>query len=281
MRILFTSDLHGQRHLYDQLAELAVVVRPDALILGGDMLPDSGPEEAEAVQAGFFSTVVRDLLVRLRDELGPLRTAMIFGNHEARCAEAAVARLEDEGLLTFLSPNKVAAWGEVSLVGYSCAPPCPYWAKDYERLDRRGDENTFEEGYVWEPDAGEFRRINAVEHLRTLATMEEDLASVGPVERPWILVAHSPPAGVQLDRLACGLEVGSEAVAAFIRQRQPDVSLHGHVHEAPRMTGQYRRQVGRTLVVNPGQGERELAAVHFSMDDPAGTLTACNVACCR
>lgn len=280
MRILFTSDLHGQKHLYDQLAELAMAVRPEGLILGGDMLPDSGPEDAQAIQADFMSTVVRDLLVRLRDDLGSLQAAMIFGNHETGCAEAAVGRLEDEGLVTFLRPDKVIAWGEVSLVGYSCAPPCPYWAKDYERLDRRGDENTFDEGYVWEAKAGAFRRVNAVQHLRTLATMEEDLASVGPADRPWILVAHSPPAGMQLDRLACGLDVGSEAVADFIRQRQPDVSLHGHVHEAPQMTGQYRRQIGRTLAVNPGQGEQKLAAVHFSMADPTGTLTACNVACC-
>jgi len=281
MRTLFTSDLHGQRDLYDQLAELAVAVRPAGLILGGDMLPDSGPEEAEEVQVGFASTVLRDLLVRLRDALGQLRVAMIFGNHEVLCAEAAIARLEDEGLLTFLRPDKAVVWGEVSLVGYSCAPPCPYWAKDYERLDRRGDESTFEEGCVWDPDLGAFRRVNAAAHLKALATMEEDLASVGPVERPWILVAHSPPAGLKLDRLACGLDVGSEAVAAFIRERQPDVSLHGHVHEAPQMTGYYRRQVGRTLVVNPGQREQKLAAVLFDTANPEGTLSAYNVACCR
>ena len=43
------------------------------------------------------------------------------------------------------------------------------------------------------------------------------------------------------------LQVGSIAVKRFIEDRQPLLTLHGHVHEAAQLTGEWKIQIGRTV----------------------------------
>ena len=62
-----------------------------------------------------------------------------------------------------------------------------------------------------------------------------------------LLVAHDPPRGTRVDRVAPGMHVGSPSVRAYIERVQPDVCLSGHIHEA-RATD----AIGRTTVINPG-----------------------------
>ena len=54
----FTSDLHGQGALYEQLVALAAAHRPAALVLGGDLAPHAAGEEGVRRQRlfleGFF-----------------------------------------------------------------------------------------------------------------------------------------------------------------------------------------------------------------------------------
>jgi Icc-related predicted phosphoesterase len=68
------------------------------------------------------------------------------------------------------------------------------------------------------------------------------------------------------------VHVGSRAVRDFLSQRRPRVSLHGHIHEAPALSGTFAEMLGETLVVNPGRTYESLDAVVFEWEDPAGTL---------
>jgi uncharacterized protein len=77
-----------------------------------------------------------------------------------------------------------------------------------------------------------------------------------------LAVLHPPPYGSELDQAPMidsdfrvqtsggttrMTSVGSRAVRSFIEQRQPLVSLHGHVHES-----KGAERIGRTLCINPG-----------------------------
>ena len=62
-----------------------------------------------------------------------------------------------------------------------------------------------------------------------------------------VLVSHNPPKNTRCDIVGAGMHVGSEAVRAFIEQRQPSLCLCGHIHEA-RATD----AIGATRVINPG-----------------------------
>lgn len=71
-----------------------------------------------------------------------------------------------------------------------------------------------------------------------------------PIEKiriPVILVSHTPPFGTTVDRLRSGTHVGSSAIRAFIEERQPDLCICGHIHEA---AGTDR--IGKTPIYNPG-----------------------------
>ncbi len=62
-----------------------------------------------------------------------------------------------------------------------------------------------------------------------------------------ILVSHTPPYGTRCDLAGGERHVGSTAVRDFIMNRQPDVCLCGHIHEA-----RSEDKLGKTIIVNPG-----------------------------
>jgi Icc-related predicted phosphoesterase len=272
MLICFTSDLHGDRRLYSQLEELLRRETPDLLILGGDLLRDGDGDDPMAAQVALTR---RDLLPRLatwRTFAPRMAIACLAGNHEWVGTRDVFQAEHDAGRLVLLSA-RVWPFNGVRFLGYACTPPTPHTVKDFERRDLPEDGEPAFEGVVWDPSSNEVRDAALVEHFRRHPSMAEDLAQFETPAAPWIFVAHAPPYDSRLDRLP-GLPypIGSRAVRQFIEQRQPAVSLHGHVHESPMVTGHFSDTLGRTLCINPGQAHEHLHAVLFDAARPAETL---------
>ncbi|KAA0147106.1 hypothetical protein FNF29_07596 [Cafeteria roenbergensis] len=59
-----------------------------------------------------------------------------------------------------------------------------------------------------------------------------------------IFVSHSPPWGSALDATKTGKFVGSASIRRYIEETSPLLSLHGHVHEAPCISGRYFQRMG-------------------------------------
>jgi Icc-related predicted phosphoesterase len=68
-----------------------------------------------------------------------------------------------------------------------------------------------------------------------------------------IYVIHMPPHKLGLDQCFHGAKVGSKAVYDFVLKNQPLLSLHGHIHESPDVTGRWHAKLGNTLCIQPGQ----------------------------
>jgi Icc-related predicted phosphoesterase len=93
-----------------------------------------------------------------------------------------------------------------------------------------------------------------------------------------ILLFHSPPYDTCLDRAALDGQfvdhvpldphVGSIAIRRFIEARQPLLTLHGHVHEAARLTGEWKTSLGRTHCLGAAHDGPELALVRFDLCEP-------------
>ncbi|MEM1927061.1 MAG: metallophosphoesterase family protein [Pyrobaculum sp.] len=77
---------------------------------------------------------------------------------------------------------------------------------------------------------------------------EEELESLlkGLSPTPHILVVHNPPRGY-LDKVGLVRSVGSLAVRRYIEEKQPMLSIHGHIHEDRGID-----ILGETVLVNPG-----------------------------
>ncbi len=94
-----------------------------------------------------------------------------------------------------------------------------------------------------------------------------------------IMLFHTPPYKTVLDRAALDgrmvdyapldVHVGSIAIGRFIERRQPRVTLHGHVHESARLTGEWRQQIGQTHAYSAAHDGPELALVRFDPERPA------------
>jgi uncharacterized protein len=269
--VLYTSDLHGSEPHYREALAWARRLRARAILLGGDLAPHGSIAEQRAFYEGFLLPLLRGHF----DEPDSADIWWIMGNDDWA---AHVGILEQSRL-----PRLRHAHGRVvpfldgwSLAGLACVPVSPFALKDWERWEEGLGPATRWNGF--KSDAtGASRSFSFVGRERE-ATMAGELESL---ERAWpgdgsrvLCMFHGPPHGTACDQLHGRVHVGSRETRRFLERRSPPLSLHGHIHESPAVSGRFADRIGSTVCVNPGQSPKApLAAVAFSMADPAGTLT--------
>jgi Icc-related predicted phosphoesterase len=246
---------------------------PAAVFLGGDLLPAFGGMAA-ADAGDFLQDVVAPGLGEIQAALGEAypRVFVILGNDDPASEEPGVQALAARGLWEYIHGRR-SLFGRHAVYGYACIPPSPFRLKDWERYDvsRFVDPGSYppEEGWhTREADTSGPSRPTIQGELKDLVG-EDDLEDA-------ILLVHVPPHASKLDRAALDgktvdhapldVHVGSLAVRRLIEERQPLLSLHGHVHESARLTGSWRDRIGRTVCLSAAHDGPELAVVRF---DPA------------
>ncbi len=256
-RLIYTADLHGDLELYRAVGEAALQREADALVLGGDLCP--GTPSASAVslpraQPEFLRGEVGPMVESWKKQRPSLRIFAIPGNDDCGTILAALDDLESAGLVEKLH-LKTARLGPYSLVGMAFVPPTPFSFKDFERRDS-SEERTpeaqlarsvlaTEEGFTVIDDFGSY--------LNSLPTIEEELFRLpGSEANRTVAVMHCPPYNTRCDVLFNGEHIGSRAIRRWIERTQPLLTLHGHIHESPKMSGSFVDRLGRTVVVNPG-----------------------------
>jgi Icc-related predicted phosphoesterase len=271
---LFASDLHGLTRRYETLFAAVASRRPSAIFLGGDLLPSAfaGPAAGD-----FAEDWLLPRLRKLRERLGE-RTPRFFvipGNDDPASGDGPFVAADHEGLLTWLH-GRTDEWDGRPVIGYAFVPPTPFLLKDRERYD----VSRFVDPGAVPPDEGRHSVPFDAREVR-LSTIAGDLALLAgdtDLGRA-VCLFHSPPYGSRLDRAdldgrsvdhaPVDVHVGSIAVRRFLETRQPAVSLHGHVHESTRLTGDFRERIGRTWCLSAAHDGPELALVSFDPDDPA------------
>jgi Icc-related predicted phosphoesterase len=267
----FASDLHGRISRYEKLLAAIDAEGPDALFLGGDLLPSHGFVGAAGEQR--YDDFLMDFLAsRLLGLANRPRVFLILGNDDPASEVPSVLDGEKAGAWEYVNERSVDL-EDLVVYGYQYVPPTPFRLKDWERYDvsRYTDPGCIspEEGARTVPvRAGEVRHATIAEDLEKL-TANADLTDA-------ILLFHTPPYQTHLDRagldgksidhVPLDVHVGSIAVKRLIEARQPLLTLHGHVHESASRTGHWRDRIGRTHLLSAAHGGPELALVRF---DPA------------
>ena len=261
MRLFFTSDLHGQTHRYDDCLQAVQRVDPDILLLGGDLLPHGHGESGVEFQLHFLKTRFKAFLQSVPSRL---QTGIILGNDDWAAAIPDLRQLMHDFPLILFEEDPVVLHC-VKFAGYSYVPPTPFQGKDFDKLDRPNDPIPAlpEKAYVTEN--GRFKTVSTQTLFQTRSSIEEDLSQWNGQDIQ-VLITHAPPYRTCLDRLRTGQSVGSLAVREWILKNKPRISIHGHVHEAPAVSGQYWDYLGSTLMMNPGQAETRLSAIIIDMN---------------
>lgn len=270
---VFVSDLHGSTERYRKLWSVIENERPGAVFLGGDLLPNSwatalcgGDFAGEFLEPGF-----RDLRATLGSDYP--RVFWIPGNDDDRSSWRALINGESDGLWFDLH-ERWETIGPFPVCGYACVPPTPFQLKDWERYDvsRFTDPGCVspERGARTVPQDPDDVKYGTIAGDLERLTGERDLVDS-------IFLFHSPPYATPLDRAALDgrtvdhvpldVHVGSIAIQRLIEDRQPLVTLHGHIHEAPRLTGTWRIVIGRTHCMTAAHDGPELALVRFDPSD--------------
>jgi len=277
----FATDLHGSMHRYECLFESILRDSPDAVFLGGDLLPRVGQPLSSSSEedCDFISNFLVPQCERIRQAMAARypRVFVILGNDDPRCEEESLCSAESKDIWRYVHGRKDSI-AQFPVYGYACVPPTPFLLKDWERYDvsryTPPASVSPEEGYRSVPVPGNHIQWGTIEKdLETLVGNDE-------LEKA-ILLLHTPPAETRLDCAALDgmtyehvpldIHIGSIAVRRFIERKQPLLTLHGHVHESTRLTGQWMEQIGRTVCINGAHDGPELALVRF---DPTSPMNA-------
>ena len=272
----FVSDLHGETARYRKLLEAIRREKPDAVFIGGDILPHGWgvPGSADPASQDFINEFLVKNLLALRQALGKdyPKIFLIMGNDDARADEAAVLEAAGLGIWDYVHERN-AAFGPFTVYGYACVPPTPFRLKDWEKYDvsRYIDPNAVspEEGWRTYPVPEDEKKYGTISADLDRLTENQDLTMA-------IFLFHAPPYRTRLDlsdqrnrkidHVPLDNNLGSIAIRRFIEGRQPLLTLHGHIHEAARLSGSWRDRIGRTHCFSAAHDGPELALIRF---DPA------------
>jgi Icc-related predicted phosphoesterase len=271
--------LHGRKERYHKLLGTIRDQVPSAVFLGGDLLPQTAVQEeapADFVRA-FLVPNFAELRCSLRERYP--RVFLILGNDDPRCEEPAFAEGEAGGLWHYVHNRKVQ-FQDFTVYGLAYVPPTPFLLKDWELYDI----SCYVPPGCVSPEEGH-RSVPAEKNLRWETIHRElgALAADDALDRA-IFLFHTPPYDTALDRAALDgkvfehvpldVHVGSIAVRRFIEERRPLVTLHGHVHEAARLSGEWKIRLGSTVCLGAAHDGPELALVRFDPLSPGDAVRA-------
>lgn len=263
MTLLFTSDLHGKKEHFHKLFETAIVREAEGVIIGGDLLPKHGPFWSSLRdQRVFVERFLSPALTQFKKMASEIEVYVMMGNDDWAANMDLLEQLEQEGILGLLHQRVHLLRDGTSLVGYGCVPITPFSVKDWERLDSP-DHDPEASGVLTCISTEQGIELIEPEVLWGWPSVQEDLNVLVKRSDParTIYAMHAPPFGTYLDRLWDGRPVGSRAIRRFIECHQPILTLHGHIHESPAVSGQWWDCIGDTWTFSAGQDPNVLHAI--------------------
>lgn len=250
MKILYSTDLHGDRRRYERMFDISKSQGVDIAINGGDLFPKAGNLFR---QNEFIARFLKGYFSRFEEE--NIYYLCYPGNDDLRIFdklfEDICSRFQ---YIIYLAQKKINI-GEYEFVGMNWVVDYPFQLKDRCRKDT--DNYIFKEQYgqgVLSTEKG-FKNIDWFTHAKSLPTIKDELNNL-PLPKDFnkaVYVIHMPPANLGLDQCRSGVRVGSTAIYDFLKEKQPLFSLHGHIHESPEMSGTWMTTLYNTVCIQPGQ----------------------------
>lgn len=277
-KCFFVSDLHGSEERYKKLFNRISIDKPRAVFMGGDLLPHgySYKQDVDHFISNIFAGGFLQLRSSMKDEFPEV--FLILGNDDPKINLSCIEKIEKEEALWKHAHMKSFSFEGFIVFGYANVPPTPFRLKDWEKYD----VSRFVDPGCIHPTEG-MRSVQPEENIK-YSTIKKDLEKLinGYDLSKAVFLFHSPPYKTDLDRAALDgqmidhvpldVHVGSIAIKEFIEEKKPCLSLHGHIHESTRLTGNWKQKIGSTWSYNAANDSKELSIVAFDLDDPASAV---------
>lgn len=261
-KIIYTADLHGNEKFYKILLKKAEDENVYAVVIGGDLCGREGNAIDEKIthQKLFLENFMIPLFKKFKQNNKNKRIFLIMGNDDFKVNLGVLENDQKNKIIKSIHNKSTKLTKNFNIAGYSFVNPTPFRLKDWEKPDFEGDK-------------GPAQLFN--EEVRSAekgsGTIKEDLQKLKKLSNPkkTIYVIHAPPYNTKLDIILNGTHVGSKAVRKFIEKEQPLLTLHGHIHESPQMSGSWHDKIGKTVCINVGSSypEDKLNCVVIDMED--------------
>jgi uncharacterized protein len=276
MYSFFVSDLHGSITRYEKLFDSILIDKPELVFIGGDILPSFTHKLVSSDDSGDFINeyLLKNFLLlkeKMKDAYPDIY--IILGNDDIKTEESELIKATESGILNYINCKENEVNG-FKIFGYSYVPPTPFLLKDWEKYDV---SRYIDPGCV-SPEEG-FRSVKVEESEIKFSTIKDDLNKLTKDEdlSNAIVLFHSPPYKTNLDRVAndgkyfehvpLDLYAGSIAIRKFIEEKQPLLTLHGHIHESTRLTGSWKDKIGNTICFNASHDGTELSLIKFDLNN--------------
>jgi uncharacterized protein len=274
----FVSDLHGHKSRYEKLFRLIAEEKPDAVFIGGDIMPSALALKQSVHDAydDFIDGFLVPQFLELKDLLGGEYPGifLILGNDDGKFAEPSINEWDKKGIWNYIHFKKVP-FGDNLVYGYNYVPPTPFRLKDWEKYD----VSRYVDPGCISPEEGKYS-VTVNENEIKYDTIKKDLELLTDNDdvSNSIFLFHSPPyktnldtaplAGKVIESVPLDVNVGSIAIKKFIEKRQPLVTLHGHIHESSTITGSWKDKIGKTICFSAAYEGKQLALVRFNPTEP-------------
>lgn len=266
MKIIYATDIHEKSSHLHSLLKVAADRGADCIIIGGDIVPKKifyesygkGLDSVLLAQKKYLEEEFAGALKAFRDEHPGVSIFLDMSNDDFM-ANRHVLEAHAGVLFRLLHMRRHSLADGVDIIGYMCVPPTPFGMKDWEKPDTADFPHTSPDIRIDGIRSEGERIVSCYLDLYSDDTIEKDMEALSMlVERPFVFVSHTPPYQTPLDMLyGSRAHVGSRAVRQFIEKWAEDgrliVSLHGHIHESPAVSGMVSVSIGNALCVNPGQ----------------------------
>ena len=261
-RLIFTADLHGNESFYRRLLKKAEEEKLNAIVIGGDICPKGFGSIQDRIshQKHFLEDFMIPLFKEFKTKNKNCEICIIMGNDDFRVNQKILENSDEGGILKSIHNKSIKLNSKFNICGYSFVNITPFRLKDWEKPDFKGDKcplQMFDEV------------ITSTE--REDGTIEEDLNNLAKISKPGktVYLVHCPPHGTNLDVITTGQHVGSKSLRKFIETENPFLTLHGHIHESPQMSGFWKDKINNTFCINVGSSypEDKLNCVIINIGD--------------
>jgi len=256
LKIIYVTDLHGDRRKYHSILDAAARHGAGAVVNGGDIYP----KDVELLRQGEFVEGFLDAHLGRYDRAG-IRYLSMPANDDLAAFDPLFDRVCAAHPMAESIAGRKVALGGCEFIGFNLVVDYPFRLKDRCRVDDEHFAFGMQLGTAlvsrgrW-PEAPDLAELDDwFAHAKSLPSIKRELARLPEPGDPAraVYVIHMPPTGLGLDVCSDGRAVGSRAARELLLEREPLLSLHGHIHESPRVTGKWKGRLGRTWCVQPGQ----------------------------
>ncbi len=279
--IIYTSDIHGNLIQYKKLFNRANETKADSIIIGGDLLPKDKKNRTPAKQKKFLEKKLIPLICKFHKKNQKCNVFLLLGNDDFKKNLNVLKKNQKKGGYKVIQNKCISLHEKFKIIGYSYVPLTPFLFKDWEKLDLANEKETKKRGrFILQGKINNStdKKFNLSNRKNNI---ERDLQKLTKDKNPrkLILVTHSPPYNTSLDMVSQKNHVGSKAIKKIIKEKQPLVSLHGHIHETVKLSGNFIEKIGNTLSISSGNDniDKKISIVEFNLFNPRETIKRCSI----